>query len=106
MEIKSNYCSITKHMPIGAFIVFALSFMFFVYILFIDSKETGDERSTTESAWIALFFILLLTSVGVSGYCMIKKNDVKLAGKVDKKINLLKEKFYDGIPDFKGNKNV
>lgn len=97
-------CPIRKHMPIGAFIIFLLSFIIFIYLLILDSKETNGDRSTQESIWIMLFFILLILCMTISGYCVVKSQQWNIAKKIDKNIDLLKDKFYSNIPEFKGNR--
>lgn len=102
-----NNCPITRNMPIGAFVVFSGSLLVFTYLYIMENNDK-NERPNIENIWIGLFFLLLISCMCVSGVCMLRSNtsikNTKMGKKVNKKINTLKDKFGDSLPNFIGKK--
>ena len=103
-------CEMTRNMPIGAFVVFVGALLIFSYILFDDYQKTNNDRSTEDSIWITIFFIILILCVLVSGVCVLRLNkklgDTQFGKTVNKKLDLLKDKFGSSIPNFVGKKRI
>lgn len=110
LYLNMSDCEITRHMPTGAFIVFVGALLIFSYVLFDDYQKTNNERSTKESIWIIIFFLLLIGCVIISGLCVIKLNkkinNSVFGKKINKNLNLLREKFNSTIPNFVGKKRI
>ena len=71
MMIPVEHCPITRNVPISALAIFSVSLIIFVYIYVTESAEEKQNRTTSESIWITLFFILLITCIVTSGVCVL-----------------------------------
>jgi len=102
--------TLIKSIPVGALIVFIGSFFIFLYLLKLDNDcEDSKERNVEETIWIGIFFTMLLSCIVISALCIINSQKEKkgtLTYKINKNVNLLREKFNDLIPRFEGKKLI
>jgi hypothetical protein len=110
LHLNMSDCEMTRHMPTGAFVVFVGALLIFSYVLFDDYQKTNNERSTEENVWITIFFVLLIACVVISGLCVVrinkKINNSEFGKKINKNLNILREKFNSTIPNFVGKKRI